>query len=128
MRQKDPNYVHALAKGLDILSAFSEGDMLGNQQLVELTGLPKATVSRMTSTLVQLGYLREDVRSRKLTMGTRVLGMGAGVQRRQGLQHIARPLMQALSRETETTVSLGTRDRLGMLILEVARPPRTTLP
>lgn len=107
-----PNFVHSLAKRLDILSAFSEGEMLGNQQLVELTGLPKATVSRLTSTMVQLGYLRVDPTTRKHLMGTRLLGMGVSVQRKIGLVRVARPFMEAQSRETGLTVALGTRDRL----------------
>jgi DNA-binding IclR family transcriptional regulator len=118
----DPNYVHALAKGLQILATFAEGEMLGNQELVGLTGMPKATVSRLTSTLTSLGYLRVDPSSRKLLMGTRLLGMGVSVQRRIGLQRIARPFMERLSRETELTVSLATRDRLGMVVLEFIRP------
>ncbi|MBY0409414.1 MAG: helix-turn-helix domain-containing protein, partial [Burkholderiaceae bacterium] len=104
-----PNFVHSLSKGLEILSAFSEGEMLGNQQLVELTGLPKATVSRLTTTLVTLGYLRIDPATRKLLMGSRVLGMGASVQRKIGLQRIARPFMEKLSELTGLTVSMGTR-------------------
>ncbi len=121
-----PDFVHSLAKGLEILSSFSEGQLPGNQDLVEITGLPKATVSRLTSTLVDLGYLRVDPGSRKLLMGTRLIGMGVSVQRQIGLQRVARPFMEALSRETRFTVSLATRDRLGMLVLEVMHPPTDT--
>ncbi len=124
--QEHPDFVHALAKGLEILSAFSSGALLGNQQLVKLTGLPKATVSRLTTTLVTLGYLQPDSQSRKLRMGTRVLGMGVTVQRELGLQRIARPFMEGLSKELDLTVSFGTRDRLGLVFLEVARPPART--
>ena len=119
----NPDFVQSLAKGLEILSAFSGGASLGNQQLVKLTGLPKATVSRLTTTLVTLGYLQPDAQSRKLQMGTRVLGMGVTVQREVGLQRVARPFMEALSRELELTVSFGTRDRTGLVFLEVTRPP-----
>lgn len=122
----DPDFVHALAKGLEILSLFSGGASLGNQQLVALTGMPKATVSRLTTTLVKLGYLQQDAQTRKLRMGTRVLGMGVTVQRELGLQRIARPFMEAVSRELDLTVSFGTRDRLGLVFLEVARPPAKT--
>ena len=121
----DPNYVHSLAKGLEILAAFAEGEMLGNQELVALTGMPKATVSRLCSTLVSLGYLRVDPLSRKLMMGTRLLGMGASVQRKIGLQRVARPFMERLSREIDLTISLATRDRLGMVVLEFIRPARS---
>jgi len=121
-----PDFVRALAKGLDILSAFGGGQTLGNQDLVRLTGLPKATVSRMTATLVALGYLKADPYTRKFQMGTRVLGMGATVQREVGLVRVARPHMEALSLATGLTVSLATRDRLGMVFLEVCRPPTQT--
>ena len=119
--------MHALAKGLEILAAFSEGEMLGNQDLADRTGMPKATVSRMTSTLVELGYLRTDSQSRKLFMGTRLLGIGATVQRNIGLQRTARPFMAALSAEAAITVALGTRDRLGITLLEVLRPATTVV-
>lgn len=122
---RPPALVHSLAKGLEILSVFSEGDLLGNQQLVALTGLPKATVSRLTSTLVQLGYLRVDPLTRRYFMGTRLLGMGLSVQRKLGLLSVARPYMQALSQDTGLTVSLGTRDRLGLALLEVLLPPQS---
>ncbi|WP_404300467.1 IclR family transcriptional regulator [Alicycliphilus denitrificans] len=122
-QKSDPNFVHSLAKGLDILSIFAEGDMLGNQQLVERTGLPKATISRITSTLVALGYLRVDTRTRKLQMGSRLIGMGASVQRRIGLQRIARPMLEKLSADTGLSLIIGTRDRLGLVVLEAIRPP-----
>jgi DNA-binding IclR family transcriptional regulator len=123
---RKPDFIQSLAKGLEILSAFTEGELLGNQQLSDLTGLPKATVSRLTSTLVDLGYLRMDAQSRKFTMGTRLIGMGVSVQRKVGLQKIARPYMEALSRDTDLTVSLGTRDRLDIVFLEVLRPQAQT--
>jgi DNA-binding IclR family transcriptional regulator len=99
----------------------------GNQQLVQRTGLPKATVSRFTSTLLQLGYLRFDESSRKFFIGTRVLGMGASVQRNLGLQRIARPFMETLAEEADVTVTMGTRDRLSVVFLEVFRPRKNRL-
>ncbi len=121
------NFVQALAKGLEILAEFSSGQLLGNQELVERTGLPKATVSRLTSTLVALGYLRVDPGSRKLLLGARVLSIGASYQRHVALQRVARPWMERLSEELEMTVSLATRDQLEMVFLEVTRPPPTSI-
>src|SRR5579872_5266919 len=46
----------SLQRGIDILRAFRPGiDMLGNGELAERTRLPKATVSRLTRTLVNAG-------------------------------------------------------------------------
>ena len=54
-----PDFITALARGLDVLRCFrSEPKTLGNQELARLTGLPKPTISRITFTLTELGYLR----------------------------------------------------------------------
>ena len=56
---KDRNFVTALARGLDILRCFGPSDeYLGNAELAKRTSIPRPTVSRMTATLTQLGYLR----------------------------------------------------------------------
>ena len=45
--------------GLRPLRAFRcDRASLGNAELVRRTGLPKATVSRLTTTLLQVGFLR----------------------------------------------------------------------
>ena len=50
---KDRNFVTALARGLDVLRCFRENETaLTNTDFSERTGLPKATVSRLTHTLV----------------------------------------------------------------------------
>jgi hypothetical protein len=55
---KDRKFVAALARGLDILRVFTPNDgLLGNQEIAQRSGLPKATVSRLTYTLRRLGYL-----------------------------------------------------------------------
>jgi DNA-binding IclR family transcriptional regulator len=54
----DRKFVTALARCLEVLRAFTPTEgLLGNGELVELTGLPKPTVSRLTYTLTKLGYL-----------------------------------------------------------------------
>ena len=56
--QQDRRFVTALARGLDILRCFSRKDReLGNAEIAERTRLAKPTVSRLTFTLTQLGYL-----------------------------------------------------------------------
>lgn len=122
-----PDFVSSLAKGLEVLAAFERGNVLGNQDLVARTGLPKTTVSRITGTLTALGYLRLDERNRKYTIGARMLGIGASVQRHMGLQQAARPFMEALAQELDITVIMGARDRDGLVFLELVRPPRNAL-
>jgi DNA-binding IclR family transcriptional regulator len=121
------NFVASLAKGLEILALFERNNEYSNQELAAITGLPKATVSRFTSTLVALGYLRQDEASRRFSIGTRVLGLSASVHRHIGLQRAARPLMDELAARTGLSVGMGTRDRLGVVFLELVRPAQRQL-
>ena len=57
--EKDRNFVTALARGLELLRAFEAGETyLGNGELSKRTRIPKPSVSRLTYTLTQLGYLK----------------------------------------------------------------------
>lgn len=116
-----PELVSTLVKGLDILAVLASGETLGNQQIAQRVGLSKATASRLCTTLTTLGYLRQDERTRKYAMGARLLAMGATVQHRAGFLSSARPHMDRLARDTGMTVGMGTRERLGMVCLDVAR-------
>jgi DNA-binding IclR family transcriptional regulator len=120
-------FITALARGLEILDAFTSRDrMLGNQELAERTGLPKATVSRLTYTLSELGYLTYLPRFAKYRLGLRVVGLGQVALSSLDIREIARPEMLRLAGTMDATVSLGSRDRLSMLYIEHC-PPQTTV-
>src|SRR5690606_2714073 len=54
----DRQFTTNLARGLEVLRAFTPDEpLLGNRELMSRTGLPKATVWRLTYTLTTLGYL-----------------------------------------------------------------------
>ncbi len=77
---KDRNFVTALARGLDVLRCYRPNETaLSNTEFAERTGLPKATVSRLTHTLCCLGYLVADDRSGSYRLGVGVLRLGYGV-------------------------------------------------
>ena len=64
--RQDRKFVTALARGLDVLRAFQTriGPM-SNKELSEVTGIPKPTISRLTFTLKELGYLTQASRPRR---------------------------------------------------------------
>jgi DNA-binding IclR family transcriptional regulator len=77
---KDRNFVTALARGLDVLRCFHPNETeLTNTDFAERTGLPKATVSRLTHTLVVLGYLVADQNKGTYRLGAGVLELGFSV-------------------------------------------------
>jgi len=116
---KDRQFVTALARGLEVLRAFQDcGGPLGNQEIAKRTGLPKPTVSRLTHTLKQLGYIVHDERLSKYRTGPGVLALGQSNLANTTLLRVARPLMQELREESGASVALGTRDRLEMVYFE----------
>ncbi len=118
----DPNMVTALARGLDVLRAFRREDAaLGNQELARRTGLPKATVSRLSYTLSRLGYLVYLPDLGKYRLGAAVLGLGFSYLGAAGIRDMARPMMQELADYAGVTVALGQRDGLAMVYIEVCR-------
>jgi DNA-binding IclR family transcriptional regulator len=119
---KDRHFVNALARGLEVLACFRHGDrMLGNQDLARRCGLPKSTVSRLTHTLTTLGYLVYVEESAKYSLGTATLSLGSAMLARLDIRKLAHPMMQELAEFGQCMVSLGTRDRLSMIYIDVVR-------
>src|SRR5690606_6449903 len=127
MRRDDRKFVTALARGLQVLEAFQTERELGNREIAEITGLPNTTVTRLTYTLTQLGYLRQTAGSGRYVAGAGFLGLSASINRNLGVQRVARPYMERLSRELDCSVIMGMRDRFAMVFLEVIRPPASAL-
>jgi len=121
-RDDDRQFVTALARGLEVLSCFRARDKaLGNLDIAQRCNLPKSTVSRLTHTLTQLGYLTLDEASGKYRLGTATLSLGSTALARMDIRQMARPLMQELADASKAMVSLGTRDRLSMIYVENCR-------
>jgi len=118
----DRHFVTALARGLEVLASFRHGDrMLGNQELARRSGLAKSTVSRLTHTLTELGYLVYIEDSAKYALGTATLSLGSAMLSRLDIRKLAHPLMQQLAEFGQCMVSLGSRDRLSMLYIDAVR-------
>ena len=120
---EDRQFVGAVARAFDILHAFrAEDPILGNQELAERTGLPRATVSRLTHTLTRLGYLLYLPRYGKYQLGLGAVPLGRLALVNMGIRRLAAPLMRQLAEETNASVSLGRRDGLFMLYVEHCSP------
>jgi DNA-binding IclR family transcriptional regulator len=120
----DRQFAIALARGLEVLRAFGPADRaLSNRELCDRTGLPKATVSRMTHTLTLLGYLSRGS-DQRVSLGAGVLALGYPLLAGMPVRQIARPWLERLARETGCTVNLGTRDRLTAVYLDSCRVDR----
>jgi DNA-binding IclR family transcriptional regulator len=120
--ENDPQFVSAVARAFSILRCFEYGSKyLGNRDISAQTGLPKATVSRLTFTLAQLGYLSYSEILEKYSLGTALLSLGHAYMRANDVVAVARPLMMELAEYTQSAVMLGEADRGRMVLLEVCQ-------
>jgi DNA-binding IclR family transcriptional regulator len=118
-REKDRQYVTALARGLDILRCFTrDTPVLGTAEIARMTGLPQPTVWRLCYTLIQEGYLVHDDRGDKLRPGIPVLSLGYAAIAGTPLAQLARADMQAIALRHQGAVSLGMRDGASMVYLQ----------
>jgi DNA-binding IclR family transcriptional regulator len=119
-------FVEALARGLEVLSCFHPSDRyLGNQEISKRTKLPKSTVSRLTFTLADLGYLNFSKTKNKYYLGNAVISLGYAKLAQMDIRRISRPLMQALAEHTQASVNLGIRDQLNMIYIDTYRNSST---
>lgn len=118
----DRQFSMNLARGLEVLRAFTTATpVLGNREIADRTGLPKPTVSRLTYTLGLLGYLSRDPVSQKFRLGPGVLSLGQPLLASMQVRQIAKPIMEALARQTGCTVNLGVRDRGNVVYVDSVR-------
>lgn len=118
----DGDFCMNLARGISILRVFTVMDQaLGNKEICERTGLPKATVSRLTYTLTLLGCLVRDPASQKYNLGWGVLSMCHPLLGKLPIRQLARPIMEELSTSCSCTVNLGIRDRNNIVYVESVR-------
>ncbi|MFO1108486.1 MAG: IclR family transcriptional regulator [Bradyrhizobium sp.] len=118
---EDSRFNIALARGIAVLRAFDVDDQfLGNTEIAARIAVPKPTVSRLTYTLTELGYLsyREEVGKYELAPG--ILGLAYPYLANMPVPAIARPFMNELAKSTQANVGLAILDGLSAVYLESA--------
>lgn len=117
-RGTGPDFIEALARGLDVLRAFRPGTpSMTLSEIAGLTGLARPTVRRILITLESLGYVRGAGRGYALT--PRVLDLGMAYVNSLNMWDLARPHMEKLVAQTNESTSMAQLD--GSDIVYVAR-------
>ena len=117
-RGKGPDFVEALARGLDILSCFDATHPRRTlSDVAQATDLARPTARRLLLTLEELGYVRGDGGAFELT--PKVMTLGTAFVASLGLWDVARPRMEWLVARTGESSSMAQLD--GSDIVYVAR-------
>jgi DNA-binding IclR family transcriptional regulator len=120
--------VSALDRGVAVLRCFTETRrVLTPTELARLTGVPRPTVTRLASTLVTLGLMRQDPQSEAYMLGPGVVSLARVFLAGLDVRAAARPLMAELAEATGGSVYLAVPDGLDMVLIEACRPRSTML-
>ena len=118
----DRKFVTALARGLAVLRCFRAHDgFLTNQEIAERTGLPRPTITRITYTLCELGYLKQTPRLGKYQLAPGIITLGYAAFANHGIRHAAREFMDEAAEALSAPIGLGVLDRDKALYLDTSR-------
>jgi IclR family pca regulon transcriptional regulator len=135
-RDNSPDFIEAIARGLDVIRAFGPGQpVMSLAGVAAASDLPRPTARRILLTLEQLGYVRQ-VGGQSGAGGRpgsgqpgqgpggyeltpRILDLGMSYVLSRGLWEVARPHMEALVARTRESTSIAQLD--GSDIVYVAR-------
>ncbi|MCV2490624.1 helix-turn-helix domain-containing protein [Geodermatophilus sp. YIM 151500] len=117
-RGAGPDFVEALARGLDVLACFDvDHRSMSLTEVATAAGLARPTARRLLLTLEELGFVRSSGGAFSLT--PKVLSLGMAYIGALGLWDIARPHLEALVARTGESSSMAQLD--GSDIVYVAR-------
>ena len=114
--------VQSLAKGFKVLQTFTdEREDLTLSEVALGAGLDAGTTFRLLNTLVELGYVRRDDRTRRFSLTLKVLDLGFNAIGRRDLRAIVRPALRRLVGGIGEAASFAVLDRSDVLYIERVR-------
>jgi len=117
-RGTGPDFVEALARGLDVLACFDDRHpRMSLTEIADRARLHRPTARRLLLTLAELGFVRQD--EGQFTLTPKVLTRGLAYIGSLGLWDVARPHLEALVAQTGESSSMAQLD--GSDIVYVAR-------
>ena len=109
----------SLLRGLEILKSFRpECPVMGNGEIAAATGLPKATVSRLTRALTRSGSLTTDATTGKYQLSPSILSLCFTVLSNMPILNVSHESMQQLANISGCAVSLAYPDGLHLIYLD----------
>jgi DNA-binding IclR family transcriptional regulator len=115
--------VLTVERGLRVLRAFrSERNALSNAELARRTGLPKSTVSKLTSTLLHVGLVARAPGGRLFELIPGALASGHAFIGSSPLLSLVHPVLRRLTDDTVASTALTVPDGVEMICIASCAP------
>ncbi len=120
-RSNSAHHVSNLERGLDVMEfLLKHPEGQGISEIARALGVSKNIVFRVTSTLVDRGYLHRDDETKRLTLSRKLLSIGYSVEAESGLLESSLGIMRQLRDVVKETVIISVMlDREGMVLESV---------
>lgn len=117
--------IRALARGLDVLEAFRIAKPeLSVADVAQLTGLPKPTVVRLLSVLLDRRFVERAADGERYRLGVKTFEVGSTYLQSTSLESEAKPIIHQLVARTNQTANLGILDQYEVVHVQVVAPDR----
>lgn len=113
--------VQSIDRAFSVLRSLTAGPA-GVTDIADRVGLPKSTVSRMLSTLEELGAVEQVAAGGEYRIGFAMIELAAAARPGRSLVSIARPHLVELSRRTGEAVGVSIPDGDDMIYLDQLTP------
>jgi len=112
-------------KALKILDCFTKNDReLGVTEIANQLDFHKSTTHALLATLKEAGYVISDPRSRKYSLGYKLLELAEHIVYQRDLRDLCLPVMRELAEKIQEDVSLSIRNETSRICIAVARGPQ----
>jgi DNA-binding IclR family transcriptional regulator len=101
--------VQSIERAFAVLSALSDGP-IGVTEVAERTELAKSTAARLLASLAREGAVEQVPGQTRYRLGPRMATLSVGVAPVRNLVALARPILEALARETGEAAGLSVPD------------------
>jgi IclR family transcriptional regulator, KDG regulon repressor len=108
----------SVANAIRLVKVFSDDEYeIGITDLGKRLALPKSTVHRLASTLIDAGMLEQSPETGKYRLGLVVFELGSLVRRKMDFSSEAKPFLMALREKTGETVHLAILDHTSIVYI-----------
>ncbi len=113
------------ARIMDLLASTNEA--LSLQQISRGTDLTSSTALKILDTLVIIGYVNKDLKTKHFTLGSKLIRYANRFIEQQDLVFVARPFLEELQSKVNETIHLGVPKENGVMYVEKLEPKNQSI-